>query len=45
MKFLPKINESRPEEFERVKNYTITLYQDCADRIEEYIKKLKIEME
>ncbi|WP_427109442.1 motility associated factor glycosyltransferase family protein [Lysinibacillus xylanilyticus] len=44
VKFLPKINESRPEEFERVKNYTITLYQDCADRIEEYIKKLKIEM-
>lgn len=41
VKYLPNLNESKYEEFERVKNYTINLYNDCKQQIIDYIDEIK----
>ena len=45
IKFLPQLNETAYTKFNRVKEYTITLYKDCLDRIENFEKKIITEME
>lgn len=45
VKFLPKLNESKMEEFNRVKDYTLSLYRDCITRLKEYMEVLEQEME
>lgn len=43
-KYLPKMDESKLEEFERVKNYTVELYSDCKKRLLEYTEYIKREI-
>lgn len=44
VKFLPKLNETKMEEFNRVKEYTLCLYQDCITRLKEYMGILEQEV-
>lgn len=43
-KYLPKLNESKLEEFNRVKHYTIGLYEDCKKRLVDYINIIEKEL-
>ena len=45
IKFLPQLNETALTKFKRVKDYTITLYKDCINSIENFEEKILIEME
>lgn len=39
--FLPKIDETKEQEFKRVKAYILQLYTSCQESIENYIAKVK----
>lgn len=39
--FLPSVNETKEQEFMRVKKYIIQLYSSCYDSIQQYIRNLK----